>query len=154
MMRRHTGAMIGILLAAMAAWTRPAAGYDAQAPAMVLDLEGSAWDVTVRPSDEARQQGERPFADTLEFTHQKVAMSACAPKGFGASVYSTAPIGGKRWMFKTDQYSRLAGRTFWNGDILSGTIRGTMIWSKPSGQIVTYQFDGRRLSRPAHELQE
>ncbi len=149
-MRRHTGLLAGLMIGVLAAGMQPAQGYEAQPPAMELNLEGTTWDVTVFPSPEAAQHGEKSFKDTFEFQDHKVAMSTCVPKGFRPTSYSTAPIGDNRWMFKADQESMAAGKTFWNGDILEGTIHGYLIWAQPTGEIARYTLEGRRVKRAAH----
>ncbi len=111
--------------------------------ASASSLEGTSWPVKLVPDAAAAQQGEKAFDDELSFKNGQVTMSACVKSGFAPSAYTAAPSSGA-WSFTTKQVSKEHGQTAWAGTISSGAIKGTMIWTKPNGTILHYNYEGKK----------
>ena len=142
-MRSITGSVfVGLLVGSLGAVQL----FAQPRPAPTSALEGSRWAVTVTPDEQAKQQGEKPFEDTLIFTQGKVSMSACAKYGFASSTYRASQAG-EHWTFQTEQLSRKEGKTVWNAVTTGDAISGTLVWTKKNGAILHYTFEGKKLAR-------
>ena len=133
--------------AAGAAETQPEKPGMAGMPGTPLD--GSTFNVNVRPDKAAAAKGEKAFDDTIVFAGGKVEMTECVKYGFAASKYTAAKKAEGRWAFTTEQSSDPSGKSVWHGVIEGSAVKGTLVWTKKDGTVLHYSFDGKKAEKGA-----
>ena len=118
-------------------------GMGSAALAAVSPLEGTSWSVKVVPDEAATQQGEKSFDDGFVFKDGKVTLTACVKAGFAPSTYTAAPAG-EAWTLTTEQVSPDQGQTKWEAEISGNAIHGTLVWTKTTGTVLRYTFQGSK----------
>ena len=109
-------------------------------------LEGTKWQVTVTPDAAAKKAGEKASKDTLIFKNGHMTSTACVKYGFSATPY-TATASGQGASFQTTQSSKKEGTMVWSGQAVGNTISGTTMWTKKNGEMLHYQFSGKKTSK-------
>ena len=110
----------------------------------VAVLDGTSWQVDVKPDQMAQDKGERQFKETLTFADGKISLNS--PKvGFAASPYTVSKSGEKNLTFKAERSSAGEGSSIWTGVVHDNNIEGKLIFTMNDGAVLTYTFKGRKL---------
>ncbi len=129
-MRKLMSVTLAVLMVSGSAWS--------------ASLNGSSWNVKVTPDAQAVAAGEKTFDDTLIFKEGKLTATACVKEGFAPSDYKPMSES-KDSAFTALQTSAKQGSTDWHGAVQkTGSIEGTMVWTRLDGKIVHYTFAGKK----------
>jgi hypothetical protein len=122
-----------------------AMGYTmAAGSAEVAILDGTGWKVNVEPDKLTKDGGEKQFDGTLTFAEGNISFSA-TKVGVDASPYTVSQCGEKECTFKTSRVTMGEGASVWTGVIHGNEVEGKLIWTKNSGEVLTYTFKGTKL---------
>ena len=114
----------------------------AWADAKPSGLEGTSWKVDVNPDGMAKDKGEKDFHETFTFADERLVTSEGQRLGFGSAPYKLSRSGDKDWGFSAEQESDTQGKYVWSGTVHEGNMRGTLVWTKSDGSVLTYSFKG------------
>jgi hypothetical protein len=103
-------------------------------------FEGSTWQVTVTPDDDARGAGERPFDDTLTFKGGKFTSEKLAAKGFAPVDFDEDSRRGPLAAFTANTKSKANGTAKWTGTTTGADLSGDLVWTKADGSVVNFTF--------------
>jgi hypothetical protein len=103
------------------------------------------WAITLTPNGtDANIPGTKAFDETLIFTANDLTAKTLATHGFGAGQYNedVRPMGVAT--FTCTQTSDKEGTIAWQGMTTGQDLSGTMTWTKKSGTVVHYDYQGNK----------
>jgi hypothetical protein len=109
-----------------------------RAEAAASDSFTGVWDVSVTPDSTGVQAGKEAFDDEVLFESGHFTASACSKYGFAPADYTLA---GSTF---TSTLTGDEGTIVWSGTMNGTRFSGTVVWSKPDGQVYTYTLSGQR----------
>lgn len=125
---RHAMGLIGILAVAVTA-----AGIGRAEPEPG-PLDGRTFEVTL-----VEKGKSDPQPDTLIFNDGSFDSAGCREYGFTAASYK-ATQKGDAWTFVVETKSAEEGTNRWEGTIRDSAIEGTLVWTKPGQEPISYTF--------------
>jgi hypothetical protein len=109
------------------------------------DAFAGTWHVTLAPDSATVQQGGMQFTDAMVFQQgdtNQLLTENFAYLGFNAGAY-TVPAD-QPLTFSAAMDSGTKGSLAWSGAISDGSLRGTLLWTKPDGTIWKFTFSGQK----------
>ena len=107
-------------------------------------FEGTTWQVTVTPDEDAHGVGERDFADTLTFKGSKFLSEKFKSRGFDAVDVDTDVRQGGIGGFTANTKSEKNGTAKWTGTATGAEISGDLVWTKADGSVLNYKYTGEK----------
>ena len=133
-------AILAALAAVPAVVTGRAAEQSLQQETESTDSFTGVWQVKVKPDSAAAQAGKQEFGEMVLFEDGRLTASACAKYGFAPATYTLQNNGSAFSATMT-----LNGESLqWSGSLGSNGLSGTVIWSKPTGEVFRYTMSGAR----------
>ena len=110
----------------------------------VPDLDGTKWQLDVKPDAMAKDKGEKAFKETLSFADGNATLSSPIV-GSSPSPYFVTKSGEKDVTFKTERDSAREGNVVWTGTVHGKDLNGKLVFTKLDGSVLTYTFKGEKL---------
>jgi len=107
-----------------------------------FDAFQGVWKVSVTPDSQTAHSGGKAFAEAMIFEDGQLMAESFAFYGF--SVGLCEQVNGQAGTFRTSMSSGRKGTLVWSGELSNGTIRGSLLWTRPDGTTWTFAFSGRR----------
>jgi hypothetical protein len=96
------------------------------------------WQVTCTPNSATVTLGADAYADGFLFENGTFSAQAFAGLGFTPATYSVDSTG----KFTATLVSDDRGSVVWKGRVSTGTIHGSVTWTKPDGSVFKYYYTG------------
>ncbi len=106
-------------------------------------LDGTAWEVQVKPTRQTAAKGAKPFEDVLTFSRGRLTSRELKRSGIGAVDYSAK--GSKDFLnWETAPVLRERNKAEWGGVIKEENIKGTLKWVTRDGRVLYYYLNGEK----------
>jgi hypothetical protein len=109
----------------------------AEAEAGSTPFDG-VWDVSVTPDASGLQAGKEAFDDEVLFESGHFMASACSKYGFAPADFA---VNGSSF---STTLSGDEGTIVWSGTMTAQGFSGSVVWTKPSGEVFSYTLSGQR----------
>jgi hypothetical protein len=104
-----------------------------------------SWTVNLTPTgDDANKPGVKAFAETFTFTGDTFSTKTMSAQGFGGAPYQEDVRAYGPATFTATQTSSTQGKLEWAGTTAGQDMTGTVVWTKPDGTVIHYDYTGNK----------
>jgi hypothetical protein len=123
-----------------------AVGGDGMGGESGTDAFVGVWKVNVEPDHAAMQEGRHAFKDMVLFESDGFfTAEAFGPMGFDRAEFTVTNLDGGATAFTTTMSNPTQGTLVWNGVKNGSGLIGSLVWTRPDGDVDTYSFNGELL---------
>ncbi len=102
-----------------------------------------AWRVTATPNAAGATAGSDTFGEEVLFHNGQFSAGALAMLGFQETQYTTETVDGVT-TFSATLTSTDRGTLVWTGHLDGRTLTGSIVWTRPDGELTRYVITGSR----------